>query len=180
MKEKQTQLLMLLAVSALVMVTAAGSWLHWRCVRDRAQLLAAVQAQCNELEAAIQKSDAQRRLALLTLQAKAYDKALPASSEVASVLEDISQQLHGLGVSERSMVTGNTQRGTVANATPIHVNFRGSFTGVFALLEHLHDSQRLIRVDRLVIQRDMTSTDQQLAVTANLRSFASALENTHE
>lgn len=180
MKDKQSQLMMLAAACVLVVLTTGGSWLHWRLVSTQQQELAMINNQRQVLEAAIAKSDVHQKLQTLQTQAKAYDNALPERNEVAGVIENLSRELTQMGVAERSVVTGNGTSTGQIHQIPVNVNFRGSFTSVFELLNHMQQSPRLVRVERLVIQRDLARPAQELAVSMNLRSFGRTAKGTHE
>lgn len=180
MKDKQSHLMILIATGVLLVLTTSGSWLHWRLVSTQATELTAINDQCRTLQDAIDQSTIHAKFDVLQKQAQLYDQALPVRNEVAVVLEDISSELLELGVSDRSVVTGATTRTGSIQQIPVHVNFKGSFTSAFNLLAHLHKSSRLIRIERLEIQRDLNSSPDQLAITANLRSFGRVLENNHE
>lgn len=180
MNDKQSHLMLVLAASVLLTLTAVGSLLHWRLVSTQVQELAVIKQQTQTLEDAVNQSTIHAQLAQLTDQSRTYDLALPARNEVASVIEDLSEHLLDLGVSERSIVTGSSTRTGMIHQIPVHVNFRGSFTAVFDLLAHMHESTRLVRMERLVMLRDPASPADQLVITANLRSFGRVVENHHE
>lgn len=180
MKDKQSHLMLLIAAAVLLTLTTAGSLLHWRLVSTQVQELALIEHQTQTFQNAVDQSTIHAQLATLTTQSQTYELALPARNEVASVIEDLSEQLLDLGVSERSIVTGATTRTGQIHQIPVLVNFRGSFASVFDLLAHMHESTRLVRMERLVIQRDPASPADQLVITANLRSFGRVVENNHE
>lgn len=180
MKDKQSHLMILIAAGALLVLTAGGSWIHWQLVSTQATALAAINNQCRTLQNTIDKSTIHEKYDVLQKQAQLYDQALPVRNEVAVILEDLSNELLELGVSERSVVTGATTRTGMIHQIPVYVNFKGSFPAAFNLLAHLQKSSRLIRIERLEIQRDLANASDQLAITANLRSFGRALENNHE
>jgi Tfp pilus assembly protein PilO len=113
--------------------------------------------------------DAKLQLNTNTMLLKA---ALPADGDLTDLLGPLAQDLSELTESDRSLVTGATEKTRDFNRIPLLLTFRSSFSSVFDMLSRVNSYARIVRVRHLVITRSPESDGSIVDVSAKLVTFA--------
>lgn len=78
---------------------------------------------------------------------------IPRESDVAALIRQLSSRLSGLGVSEREITTGSAAELADASAMPMSVSVRTEFLNIYEVVRWVESLPRLVRVERLSIER---------------------------
>ena len=141
-------------MAAVAVLVAGGAVLHYKVLADLRVEVAAVEAQLRDAEqttVALQALTAQ--LPQLRHQVTDFAKAVPPTADLGPLMEAMGDALNSDGVAEREVLTKPTVAGQPVARIPFSLQYRGSFNGTVALLKRMHEGQRLIHVDRVVMER---------------------------
>lgn len=79
---------------------------------------------------------------------------IPESSDVASLVRELSMLLESIGLREREITTGAPRELAEASAMPMSVMVRGGFPAIAEAVRRIESLPRLVRVQRLRVSRD--------------------------
>lgn len=160
-------------LSVLVAIFVMGVWLPYRYeLSEKTQILSS--------------DEEQLRLALTNLRnSTTYDSgqsderlsqaeidlAIPVGSELGSLLTQIGEDLHGTSVTERQLQARAVVLGEDFNRIPLTLQFKATYTAFFNFLQRLELRQRIIRIDRLGVRREVKDTGDSVVVDIELSTF---------
>lgn len=98
-------------------------------------------------------------------------KHIPADSELAPLLRKVGAELSNHARGDDEITTDPVLDGAQYSLTPIHVEFRGDFTGAFAFLKSVESMRRLVRVHRLELVTRGRGDSRRLDVSVSLAAF---------
>lgn len=163
-----------LAVAAPIL---AGAALHFQVVHTRLVRLAEVEGRIDELERTLSQDDLMSSIADLRSECVRREGRVPSTSDLSPLLASLAEDLDELAVRDRALSTVKPIEHGEALRVPLQLAFRGTFAGVFELLQRLEQSDRLVRVRRLIVNREPGSTAEDLAVSARFETYlVNALE----
>ncbi len=110
----------------------------------------------------------QRRLQMVELQTRNYDRLVPASQDVGSFLAELTQELAKAGMRDTSYSELQATPLGKSVRQPIEVHGRGTFAQLHEFLVRLENLQRMSSVGKLTIEAD---NDMSGNVTAQLTLF---------
>lgn len=165
-----------LALTLALVLAAGGAWAHWRMVCAGQATLAELESQAQAMQQAVNEDTLHQQADALRRELTRYESALPVEGEVANVLERLSHDLIGLGVTDRSVVTGVGATLGPVRHVPVHVTFQGSFASVHELLERIGAYPRLMRTGRLVIRRQAGAPAEALTIMIRLDTYSRVME----
>lgn len=166
------------AIMALVSITLAGAWAHWRYVSESRAALARMHDQIASQEQEISQSTAGAQLQKLEAELQSLDQMIPQRNEAARMIEQFSRTLAAMSLSQRSVTSGQPMHMQGLEQVPIHVRFSGSFESVFNVLRAFESSQPTTRLQQLVVRGDLAAGEQLLSVSAAFATFHRSGENT--
>ncbi|RMH24211.1 MAG: hypothetical protein D6693_10200 [Planctomycetota bacterium] len=118
------------------------------------------------------------RLRAIRAEAEGTIKEIPASTDSARFIRQLTSRLDGLGMAEREITTGAVQELEDAVSTPMTVRLRGPSTGVLEAVRWIESLPRLVRVVRVTIETPRRS-DQELLENAGRVVQAELLLNVY-
>lgn len=93
---------------------------------------------------------------------------IPAESDVAGLMRDLTRTLVDLGITEREITTGSAVESEESFSLPLSVTMRGRFPRVMEAVRWIENLPRLVRVRRIKIERSRDWTPDEPVVTAEL------------
>ena len=162
------------AVVALVVVAGlAGGFFQWRAAADRRDAIAAARAESQRLGDLVAASEKAAAALGETRQDLArLGEVVPPTAEIGDVLGFLGRAMAGEETAEREVLTLTTVSGRPFSRIPLMVRMTGSFAQAFTLLERVEAAPRLMRVDRLFIERTDRKANTPLRVEVDLSTFA--------
>lgn len=76
---------------------------------------------------------------------------IPALSDMAGLVRDVSSKLESLGLDRNELTTGQAQQLDEASSVPVSLHIKGRFPQVFEALAYIESLPRLVRITRLTI-----------------------------
>jgi len=103
---------------------------------------------------------------------------IPEDSNVAALIRQLSSRLSDLGVTEREITTGSPAQLDDASSMPMSVRVKTEFLNIYEVIRWVESLPRLVRVERLSIERVSDDDDRTDAVEADimLEAFSGSSE----
>ncbi len=87
----------------------------------------------------------------MSLLAETRTTTIPAESDIAGLLRDLSEKLSALGLKNSEVTTGIPQAADGVFAVPVSLHFEGHFLPAVEAIEYIESLPRLIRITRLTM-----------------------------
>lgn len=100
-------------------------------------------------------------------------KTVPAETDIAPLLRQLSSDLEVLQVSDKEVVTQPVVDGTNFGLVPMTLKFTGSYRTLYEFLQRLEGNPRLIRVIRLELDGSVEQLGQPVQARVDLMTFFS-------
>jgi Tfp pilus assembly protein PilO len=88
-----------------------------------------------------------------------FDRQLPRKQDLGEFLGTISETVAQKGLTGQLTEPGNPVRGDLFHTLPINMRFRGDYLSTGSFLKDLQSMERLTRIQRLQIARDVRTED---------------------
>lgn len=148
---RQQHLWLAVGLGLFVVAALAGAW--FPMIRARATLLDEARRLEQELAKPQDGPDRIARLRAnmerLTALSRGRTAVIPASSDIAGLVQSISGTLDQLALSKREITTGAVRHLDGASALPVSITLDGSFQRVIKAIRSVEGLPRLVRVHRL-------------------------------
>ena len=102
----------------------------------------------------------------------ASTRYVPATSEIAELLRELSDRLEARKVVDQSLLTRSVEVGDEFSVIPVSLRFQGTFASAFGFLRDVEQMRRLTRIVRLELTGRPTRPNDPLDVRVELCTFA--------
>jgi Tfp pilus assembly protein PilO len=110
----------------------------------------------------------------LRREAEGEQNIIPDTDQLAKFQRRFTETLMTHGMTETNKVTQPIRHFADYSVMPVSLDFTGSFTGGYGVLQQIEAMPRLIRIDALKISRPVSNTEGPLQVRLKLSTFVSA------